>query len=544
MISGFTYFLMGTARDVNLGPTSLISLMTAEIGEKVGYSIPIHHMLCLFTGIFMIIFAFLRLEIFIKIFPPTVTTGFTSAAAILIVCSQLKHIFGIEKLPRDFIELIPAFILKIGETKIWDLTAALLTLTFLLTIQYANPAINKVFSKNPQKSTANKICFTAWTVFSTLRAILAIVISAVVAYFLPQNILKLVGQVPGGLPSFDSPPFLGLTANISGANNTMTEEYYSFWDLMVEIKIGLVMMPLISTIELLAIGRSLSTRNGYAIDPSQELFACGAAHLFGSFLSAYPASASITRSALNSQCRVRTPFCSAITASLVLIAAVSIADRFLPFIPKASLAAVVVAAALSMIEIHMAKTIWKVNRVDIIPTAITFVACLINIEYGIITGIVAALVISAILSMRSTRLNVQFKEIMLGKSKGLILTIPSGELRYPCADTLKKRWRVTAHFIGPLAIDCSHVREVDFSTIQALIHLGRSLKSGDVSSSYPIFFIGFNPEILPIMENAVKVLKTKPPNYRPIHFVKDLTEIENFASEENALEDNNPENWL
>jgi sodium-independent sulfate anion transporter 11 len=359
----------------------LISLL---VGDLIGIArCDVHTILSFVTGILMLILSILPIGMLLDtLFPVTVTSGFTSAAAVLIVGTQLKHFFGIPgKLPRDIIHLLPAFVKKAHLTNLPDVVVGLITLTFLLGLQYTVPHVNRcIQSSRSLNSTAKRTVGIVFKVLMATRAIIAIVVMTGVAYALAEtttstdltsfsNItslndsnqttsasphqrgLTLTGHVPSGAPRPVLPPLLGLwrpsiisSGSSDNSTNTADQEYLSILDVISELKFGLIVVPLISALELLALGKAMAQSNGYSVDASQEMVAAGMGNLMGSFFNTFPTSASVTRTALNSQCKVKTSLCSAVTAALVLLAAMTVAN-LLAFVPKAVLAAVLIAAA-------------------------------------------------------------------------------------------------------------------------------------------------------------------------------------------------------
>ena len=556
-----------------MGPTSLISLLTGEVIDEVGALV--HQLLTFFAGAVLLIFSFFPVEPILKLVPLTVTTGFASAAAILIISNQLKYLFGIPKIPRGFVKLYKTLFTHLDKTNVFDLTSGMISLIFLLTIQFLNPAVKRCLQQRRQ-SKLIKIVSVIWTGIVTMRAILVIVASATAAYFLTQQcmtskrvpncygtyknrtLLTLTGPVPHGLPEFEVPPFGGMEipieipedddeqiVNVTLGNSTeilpqTDPEFLDFTVIMRMIAMPIFVIPMVSMIETLAIGRTMGQRGGYSIDASQEMFTLGVAQVIGSFFNAYPSAASLSRSAMNSQCKVKTQFTSFVCSAVVLIATATVADICLPFVPKSCLAAVVIAAAMNMIEIHRVIEVAKVNPIDLLAISITFfTSLLVNIEIGIIAGILASLIITALLSMKSIETNIQVHTEQIKDLDYYYATLPKGELRYPCAESIKNLWNQTASFVGPMVIECYNLREVDFETIQALINIAKKSPNPkyEEAVNYPCFFVGLQGILLIKFQKAVNVLKITQPDYRNIYFISDMNEIDPILEKQTSKKD-------
>lgn len=184
------------------------------------------------------------------------------------------------------------------------------------------------------------------------------VISTVISYVLIHNdrgdVLKTIGPVPQGLPEFQFPLFnVPETKNETGF---VTQQGETFWEMISYMNIGLLAVPLIALIETMSINKSAA--RGKPVDATQELIAIGAGSLVNCFVGAYPGNGSFSRGAINRESGARTPLGSLYSGILVIIALLFLTPYF-QYIPNSSLAAVIMAAVIFMVELHVIKPLWR-----------------------------------------------------------------------------------------------------------------------------------------------------------------------------------------
>lgn len=195
------------------------------------------------------------------------------------------------------------------------------------------------------QKTMNK---TMWLIGTARNAIL-VILCGFLGYSLYEDKtspLKLIGDIPPGLPSVQPPPF-SATVN----NNT-----YSFGEMVSNLGSGIIVVPLIALLENIAICKAFA--NGKSVDATQELIAIGLSNIANSFVQGYPGNGALSRAAVNNASGVRTPLGGLYTCILVVFALLFFTPYFY-FIPKATLAAIIIAAVIFMVEFHVIKPIWR-----------------------------------------------------------------------------------------------------------------------------------------------------------------------------------------
>lgn len=202
-MGGFVYCLLGSSKDVSLGPTAIMSLMVASYSESqdhVNFALA----LSFFCGIIWLVMGLLSLGFIVRLIPLPVISGFISSAAIIIAFGQLKNILGLSNVPRDFFPGLEKLVTSVGETKIWDLV---LGITCMLLLEFLR-SFNRIDwpSENESPSTlCQRISRKIIWVVAIGRNAIIVFTSALVAlafHFKNSKPFSLTGEVNGGLPSF------------------------------------------------------------------------------------------------------------------------------------------------------------------------------------------------------------------------------------------------------------------------------------------------------------------------------------------------------
>ncbi|MEO1257535.1 MAG: solute carrier family 26 protein [Bacteroidota bacterium] len=357
------YALLGTSRQLAVGPVAMVSLLTAAgIGAIAEGGTETYVMLAIalafFVGVIQFLLGVFRLGFLVNFLSHPVISGFTSAAALIIGLSQLKHLLGVEIARSHHVhEILMQAFEKIGEIN-WATFAIGIGGIFLIKgVKKINPSIP--------------------------GPLLAVVfgILAVWGLGLAGQGVKIVGEVPGGLPSFGVPVFDMATIQTL---------------LPVALAISLV-----SFMESIAVAKAIQSKHkDYKVEPNQELIALGAANISGAFLQSYPVTGGFSRTAVNDQAGAKTGMASIISAALIVLTLLFFTPLFY-YLPKAILASVIMVAVFGLIDVQEAKHLWHADRSDFWMLVVTFVATLgLGIEQGIGIGVILSL---AVIIFQTTR---------------------------------------------------------------------------------------------------------------------------------------------
>ena len=197
----FLYCIFGTSKDITLGPTAIVSLMVSAYGkpEQPQYTVA----LTLFTGIILLTMGILRLGFVVNFISIPIVSGFTSSAAIIIAFSQLKDLFGLKDIPRQFAKNVYYTFKNLGQTKKWDITLGIICILFLVALRKIG-RLEWVKRKDSSDSKwLRAVKKTVWLI-SISRNALVVLISGIISSVLYKHghtdIFTLPGLIEPGLP--------------------------------------------------------------------------------------------------------------------------------------------------------------------------------------------------------------------------------------------------------------------------------------------------------------------------------------------------------
>ena len=357
------YALFGTSRQLAVGPVAMVSLLTAagvgalaEVGSQTFITLAIT--LALMVGLIQFLLGAFRLGFLVNFLSHPVISGFTSAAALIIGLSQLKHLLGVDIERSHHIHeiLIQAFE-QVGAINWFTLGIGLGGIILIVGIKRINRSI-------------------PGPLLAVLFGILV-----VFGFGLTEYGVLVVGTVPEGLPAFSLP--------------SVDRESLSAL-LPVALTISLV-----GFMESIAVAKAIQAKHrNYQVIPNQELIGLGLANMGGAFFQSYPVTGGFSRTAVNDQAGAKTGLASIISAALIILTLLFLTPLFY-YLPKAILASVIMVAVFGLIEIKEAVHLWKSNRTDFAMLLVTFLATLsLGIEQGIGVGVVLSLIM---VIYRSTR---------------------------------------------------------------------------------------------------------------------------------------------
>uniref|UniRef100_A0A2C9M0J1 SLC26A/SulP transporter domain-containing protein n=1 Tax=Biomphalaria glabrata TaxID=6526 RepID=A0A2C9M0J1_BIOGL len=375
IICCFVYVLMGSAKDITLGPSAITSLLTAAFATSLSPKLPngdtdptMAIMLTLTTGLIHIFMGVCQLGIMVSFISFPVINAFSSAAAVTIAVSQLGTLLGLAGVPNEFIASLDNIRKRIPDINVWDLVMGLACIVAVFTIKGLRCI---KFKDNINKTTPKCILLVRQTLHICASASTAIVVilASITLYILELNDIKVLtptGYIKPGLPEFLPPSF-----SIHNGNYTMSTS-----EMFANLASGIIVMPFIAFIEAMAIGKYFARVNRYKLDPSQELLSYGVANVLTSFFQGYPITGTFARTAINSQCGVKTTLGCTFTGVIVIIGLAFMTPIFY-YIPKCALAGVIIAAVLTMVDIRTFIALYKANKIDVFPYLVTFASTLL-----------------------------------------------------------------------------------------------------------------------------------------------------------------------
>lgn len=348
------YAIFGTSRQLAVGPVAMVSLLTAAGIGTLNPQSPEQYLLFALTmaflvGLIQVGMGVFKLGFIVNFLSHPVINGFTSAAAIIIGLSQIKHLFRIQ-LPNT--EYIQEMVVAIAQN-IRDIHWA----TFIIGV--AGIVIIK-YGKKLHKSIPTQLLAV---VFGIL---------AVSVFNLTSHGVQILGDVPSGLPGLSLPSF-----------------DFGSWSPLLPIALTISM---VGFAESFAVAKTIQNKHkDYKLDANQELIGLGMANFGAAFFNGYPVTGGFSRTAVNNQAGAKTALASIISVALIVLTLLFFTGLFFN-LPNAILAAVVLVAVSSLIDFNTPKALWKKDRTDFVLLVATFAMTLtLGIEMGIISGMVLSL---------------------------------------------------------------------------------------------------------------------------------------------------------
>ncbi|KAK6624170.1 hypothetical protein RUM44_011028 [Polyplax serrata] len=488
-MGGFIYFLFGTVREVSVGPTSLIALLTFEFTRDL--PIEFVFLLALFCGIIEFTAGLLQLGFLVNFIPTPVITSFQSATAIIIVTSQMKSFFGVPKFKYGkFLNNIYNVMKRIGQANLGDVVLSICCCIFLLSLRKLN---DLKIMKSKKLSKKQNILKKALWFTSISRNALCVFLSCFVAYAFTKDggvaPFKLSGSIPSGLPSFRPPP-----TSIQLGNQTM-----SFFEMVYEISPGLLVIPLISILANVTIAKAYAA--GSPVDATQEMITLGLVNMGGSLFGAFPCCGAFTRSAVASSSGVRTPLAGLFTSTLILLV-IKFLTPYFYYIPTATLASVLICAVVFMIDVKTMWLLWKGNKRDFICAMVTFFSgLLIGIQVGLALGIIFSLAHLLYMWARPS-IAIAIKATPKGS---YYLVTPDIGLFFPSNDFLRREIITRCDQNIPIVIDFLRMKGIDYTSSQGIKELSTYYKSRDRR----LAFINMSRDIYTVLKNSRVELQLK-----------------------------------
>ena len=374
LIPQVIYALTGTSRKLGYGPVAMDSLLVAAglgalqlsgIEEYIGMAI----FLALFMGIIQITLGLLRLGLLVRFLSKPVISGFTSAAALIIGFSQLKHLLGTEiSTSNQFHQMIYNAGMKLGETHLPTLGLGLFAIVLIVALKQINKKIPGAL----------------------IAVILSILASSLLNF--ETNGVPLVGQIPNGLPAFGLPKVP--------------------WDRLGELFSIALTLALIAFMEAISVAQAIEEKDKTEeLRPNQELIALGLSNVVGSFFQSYPTTGGFSRTAVNQEIGARSGLNLIISALVIALTLLFLTDLFYQ-LPNAILAAIIMVAVSGLIDLRYPKILYKKRKDEFALLIITFLLTLfIGIKEGILLGVLFSLLL---LVHRTSRPHIA----VLGKIKG------------------------------------------------------------------------------------------------------------------------------
>ena len=365
------YGIFGTSRYLAVGPTAIMSLLTAagigvfaESGSAEYIQLAIT--LALLVGIMQLAMGLFRAGFLVNFLSHPVLSGFSSAAAIVIGFSQLKSLLGIS-IPRSehFYTQVIEVVRRLPET---NLVTLFIGMTGIVVLLYFKLGLGK------QLQTRGVHAQLAVPI-SKSAPLLIVVVGAILVTLLKLDEranVSIIGSVPGGLPPLTLPDFdLGV------------------WRTLLATAFAI---SFVGYMESISVAKTLAAKQREKVAANQELIALGLANLAATFTGGFPVTGGFSRSLVNYAAGARTTVASIISAILIGLSILYLTPLFY-YIPKSILAAIIIVAVTGLFDFDTMRKVWRYNKRDAAALFTTFFAVLaLGVESGILIGAATSLI--------------------------------------------------------------------------------------------------------------------------------------------------------
>ena len=346
--------LWGSLRQLATGPIAIMSLLVlttlgsiAEPGSKEFIDLAL--LLAMMVGIIYFLIGIFRFGEIMSFISHSAVKGFTAAASLIIIATQLPNFLGLSVARHEYIfHQLLDIITSLPGLHPLTMCVGIAAFVIIYGVKRVRPA------------------FPA--------SIAALVLTTVTIYAFQLNLegVAIVGNIPSGLPL----PHLPV----------------SDIDTISSLIGPAVVIAMVSFAETYSVGKAISSQTKQKLNVDQEFIGQGLANFIGSFLQGYPVSGSFSRTAINFASGAKTGVASAISSLTVVISLLFLTPLF-TYIPKTALAALVISAVLLLFHPKEVFKLWKMNRHDGIVAITVFVLSLLaKPDYALLIGVMMSLV--------------------------------------------------------------------------------------------------------------------------------------------------------
>ena len=358
------YAVFGTSRTLAVGPVAVASLMTAAAAaqiasqgtpEYLGASIA----LAAISGLLLLAMGLLRLGFLANFLSHPVISGFITASGIQIAAGQLAPVLGIHAEGESFVDLLKSIVPNLGHVNPYTTVIGFTSLAFLFWVRSGLKPLLCCFGMGERTA----------DILAKVGPVVAIAVTtaAVWGFGLTANSVKIVGTVPQGLPKLALPPF-----------------DLALW---MKILVPALLISIVGYVESISVALTLAAKRRQRVDPDQELIALGMSNVGAAVSGGFPVTGGFARSVVNFEAGAETPAAGAFTAVGIALATMFLTP-LLYFLPNATLAATIIVAVLSLVDLGALKHTWHYSRADGAAMAATILLTLVEgVEAGLLAGV-------------------------------------------------------------------------------------------------------------------------------------------------------------
>ena len=465
------YAIFGTSRALAVGPVAVVSLLTVAAVSKIAVPGTSEYIVAAITlaflsGLILFALGLFRLGFLANFLSHPVIAGFITATGIIIAVSQLKNILGIDAHGHTIPDLSRSLAHNLSGLNWITAVIGVVTTGFLFWVRKGLLPLLDSLGVAPRIA----------SIIVKAGPIAAIVATTLVVWFfdLTAKGVQVVGDVPKGLPPFTMPSLsMDMWSNLIGAA---------------------ILISIIGFIESVSVAQTLAAKKRQRIDPDQELIGLGAANLGASLTGGFPVTGGFSRSVVNYDAGADTPAAGAYTA-IGLAGASLFLTPLIFHLPKATLAATIIVAVLSLVDFSVLKKTWHHSKADFAAVISTIsITLLMGVELGVSAGVTVSILIHLYKSSRPHMAIVgqvpkteHYRNILRHDvlTDPEILTIRVDESLY-FANTRYLEDRIYDEVAQQLELQhvvlmCSAVNTIDMSALQSLEAINERLYAGGVT---------------------------------------------------------------
>jgi len=465
------YAVLGSSSVLAVGPVAVVSLMTAAaVGEHATAGTHAYWQIAItlafLSGGMLLLMGVLRLGFLANFLSHPVISGFISASGLLIALSQLKTIMGVKAEGHNFVDLLLALIHQASSTHLLTFLVGALATAFLFWVRKGLKPVLLQMGLAPK----------AADIIAKAGPVAAIAITTALAWSLDWQVqgMKLVGTVPQGLPPVTAP----------------------LWDLTLwqELLVPALLISVVGFVESVSVGQTLAAKRRQRIEPNQELVALGASNLSAAFTGGFPVTGGFARSVVNFDAGAVTPAAGVLTALGITLASLFLTPA-LYYLPQATLAATIVVAVLSLVDVGILKSTWNFSKLDFIAATTTLLATLlIGVESGLVIGVVVSLALFLFHASRPHIATVglipgteHFRNVLRHDvlvSPKLVCLRVDASMFFANARAVEDRINsevATRPELDHVLLQCSAVNDIDSSALESLEAIASRLKDSGIS---------------------------------------------------------------
>ncbi|MGE0331264.1 MAG: SulP family inorganic anion transporter [Ramlibacter sp.] len=363
------YALFGSSMTLAVGPVAVASLMTASALQPLAAAgsaayVALAMQLSLLSGVMLLAFGALRLGFLAYFLSHPVISGFITGSALLIAVGQIKHILGVKVAGSDVLQVLHGLATALPQTRPVTLAIGLASLLFLW-------AARRWMARALQHIGLGA---RAADLLAKLAPMLAVVASTAVVGLLRLDQsagVSVVGAVPQGLPQL-SLPVPGMVT-------------------LGQLWLPALLISLVGFVESVSVAQSLALKRQQRIQPNRELLGLGAANVASALSGGYPVTGGFARSVVNFAAGAQTPLAGVISAVLMAVVIAALTGWFF-YLPHAVLAATIIVAVTSLIDLQTLRHTWHYDRADALALLATAAGVvLLGVEAGILLGVALSL---------------------------------------------------------------------------------------------------------------------------------------------------------